>query len=998
MKCNNVATDSGGGLYNASQVWQNTISGNSALTAGGGLQAKNMTGTTRIANNLITENSVTDLALPNPPGAGLHVAGNTPDILVLHNTFVDNTWNGLVINVIDEVTWLPMRNNILWDSSGLSVSPNTDWDRLQAMSDLEFNVITGAPAKGSDARWNMGDDPLFTNAAGGDFTVQATSPSIDAGGALSPPVLMAYDNASREAVSPDIGAYETTYVATTQGYVYLNVVSDGTGGTPLSLTANLSPSLQALVDGGATLTWQWTFDGVNIAGATASTFTIDPVASTDSGAYRAVATIDAAVHTSAAYTLPTIPVVVYVPDVNDSSDELVINNGFEDPLFGGWTGDIENIWFYDPINNPEGVPRSGNYFLWLGDYATPTTASVTQSVMIPGTGNATLNFYLYTQHASVAYGATDQLEVSLDGIALPGGLIYANDVTYHAGYTLVTIDVSAYADGATHLLKFETIQTGSTLADDTTNFFVDDVSIRTGTDFSGNWGIDLTPSIINFGFVAPGGSATRTVEVINTGASDLVGSAIANDPFFATMNGDYSIPPGGSGTLEITFAPIDSETYHHYIDFTGGGGLKIHAMGNSIEGVVSPSTLNVIINEVSAWNTNGRTDPDEVRSDWIELSKYDAVPVLLDGWKIEYTPAGGTTTTWTFPNGITIGAENFAVVYASNKSVTTSDQGLHTNFTLDETKTGALKLLNPNGATTHQSPVDFPIPAAAGEAWALIDRNFLTSWPKSSSEGLMAAIWRSVSASMATPASYPLATKDDPKEWPLRFEFTSALFLVKSPSDDPILSEGLIQSWIDFGNHALEIDGDGDRQRDAETWANLSLRREDAFFEEDNFGNWHSFNSNQPTWVNSEAALFYVLTNMLANSNVLLLSSITNEFGTKSWGATDARSENRGIALDINIALEPVVSSSGDRRLDHTLLHELGHYSGLLGHPGEKGRPGTPYRLRVMNSGKQIRDLGQLLPGSWISEYDKTFFEGLWKWPSITDVDGYPGLVHRYKP
>ena len=41
--------------------------------------------------------------------------------------------------------------------------------------------------------------------------------------------------------------------------------------------------------------------------------------------YRAVATIDAAVHTSAAYTLPTLPVVIYAPDVNDNSAELVID-------------------------------------------------------------------------------------------------------------------------------------------------------------------------------------------------------------------------------------------------------------------------------------------------------------------------------------------------------------------------------------------------------------------------------------------------------------------------------------------------------------------------------------------------------------------------------------------------------------------------------------------------------------------------------------------------
>ena len=44
--------------------------------------------------------------------------------------------------------------------------------------------------------------------------------------------------------------------------------------------------------------------------------------------------IDAAVHTSAAYTLPTIPVVVYAPDIDDSSTELVIDHDFEDSSRG----------------------------------------------------------------------------------------------------------------------------------------------------------------------------------------------------------------------------------------------------------------------------------------------------------------------------------------------------------------------------------------------------------------------------------------------------------------------------------------------------------------------------------------------------------------------------------------------------------------------------------------------------------------------------------------
>ncbi|MCH7959664.1 MAG: lamin tail domain-containing protein [Candidatus Hydrogenedentes bacterium] len=385
---------------------------------------------------------------------------------------------------------------------------------------------------------------------------------------------------------------------------------------------------------------------------------------------------------------------VYVPHVDDRSAELVVDPDFEDSSLGGWIGDTENIWTGNFIKNPPAMPYRGDHFVWFGDYAKPTVASLSQTLTIPATGNAMFTFYLLTQHASVAHGATDKLEISLDGVVLSPTPIYANDTTYQGdgtygnSYRRVVIDVSVYADGNPHLLKLETTQTGSAKADDITNFFIDQLSLRTGADinsndfsgrgfthadFDGNWGIDLAPSILNFGFVEPGQTATRTVTVINTGSTPLVGTAHPPGPQyapsnFAVDNADYDIPPGGTGTVEISFTPTESETYHEYMHFEGGGTHSIWVFANSVRGVSMPNSRKVIINELSPRNTRGIRDEDGDRSDWIELKNFEEVPVLLDGWQIEYIPKGGNTTTWPFPNGVTIGAKGYLVVYASGKA------------------------------------------------------------------------------------------------------------------------------------------------------------------------------------------------------------------------------------------------------------------------------------------------------------------------------------------
>lgn len=94
-------------------------------------------------------------------------------------------------------------------------------------------------------------------------------------------------------------------------------------GEPATMNAQLSASLQNLVSGGASLAWQWQLDGVDITGATTSTYTIVSVGWEASGAYTATATIVGVDYISGPSTL-----VVEVPQLPDPDlDTLVENDG-----------------------------------------------------------------------------------------------------------------------------------------------------------------------------------------------------------------------------------------------------------------------------------------------------------------------------------------------------------------------------------------------------------------------------------------------------------------------------------------------------------------------------------------------------------------------------------------------------------------------------------------------------------------------------------------------
>ncbi|MCB9130643.1 MAG: hypothetical protein H6647_06810 [Anaerolineales bacterium] len=118
-------------------------------------------------------------------------------------------------------------------------------------------------------------------------------------------------------------------------------------------------------------------------------------------------------------------------------------------------------------------PLTGDWWSWFGGIAAYEDGNVSQSVVIPSGGPATLSFWV--MNGTCSGDPADYLRAYIDGTQL----WETTGVAAECGtlsYRQVTVDVSAYADDGAHLLEFNSEVFGT----DTTNFALDDVSLDAG--------------------------------------------------------------------------------------------------------------------------------------------------------------------------------------------------------------------------------------------------------------------------------------------------------------------------------------------------------------------------------------------------------------------------------------------------------------------------------------------------------------------------------------
>ena len=160
--------------------------------------------------------------------------------------------------------------------------------------------------------------------------------------------------------------------------------------------------------------------------------------------------------------------------------ELIVDGGFEaatgNPLNSpNWT-EADSI-FGSPLcdagtcgtGGGTAVPHGGANFAWFGGSSTAGhTGSLSQAVVIPS-GGASLTYWFRNGSVTAPFDAT--LLVKVDGTTVK---THTEVAVAEAAYVQQTVDLAAYANGASHTLSFEYTNGGA----GTTNMTVDDVSIN----------------------------------------------------------------------------------------------------------------------------------------------------------------------------------------------------------------------------------------------------------------------------------------------------------------------------------------------------------------------------------------------------------------------------------------------------------------------------------------------------------------------------------------
>lgn len=89
---------------------------------------------------------------------------------------------------------------------------------------------------------------------------------------------------------------------------------------------------------------------------------------------------------------------------------------------------------------------------------------------------------------------------------------------------------------------------------------------------------------------------------------------------------------------------------------------------------------NIVINEIMASNTKTITDPKGQFDDWIELYNKSTTAVDLSGWFITDNP--NNRDKWKMPQGTTIPANGYLIVWADEDSSQNTATSFHANFKL----------------------------------------------------------------------------------------------------------------------------------------------------------------------------------------------------------------------------------------------------------------------------------------------------------------------------
>lgn len=152
-------------------------------------------------------------------------------------------------------------------------------------------------------------------------------------------------------------------------------------------------------------------------------------------------------------------------------------------------------------------PRTGSFWVWFGGASAGDVGYISQTVIITP-GVASLNFYLWMEANS---NPGNFMKVSIDGATVFTAT--TADQGSYPDYTLVSVNVTAFATGGAHIVRFDSTTLGSG------NFHVDDVSLDISGPACQPNSLPWVSTVPVSGTVAAGSSNNVNVVFDSTGLS-----------------------------------------------------------------------------------------------------------------------------------------------------------------------------------------------------------------------------------------------------------------------------------------------------------------------------------------------------------------------------------------------------------------------------------------------------------------------------------------------
>ncbi|MFN0277027.1 MAG: choice-of-anchor Q domain-containing protein [Pyrinomonadaceae bacterium] len=516
----NVTAPEGGGIFQDTTVGGSTFVSNT-------ISANNVAGASVDVNDLVSSLDYNHFENPNPlfvPGAN-DVVGSDPNIGTLAN-------NGGPTLTIAPNPGSPVIDRILSGTNGCGDIVTVDQRSLSRPNPAGGSCDKGSVELGTGTPTNT-NTPTATNT----FTPTPSSTNT------ATPAATTATNTSTNTPTPSATNTFTPTAAPTSNTPTRTNTSTPTGTATNTFTPTAAPTSN-------TPTRTNTATPTNTASNTATN-----------------------TPTAAATTAPPSGSPTCTPAAN-----VIADGGFE-------TGGIpSSIW-----NNPQtstnfgtplcdatcgtggGVspPRTGAIWAWFGGATSLETARLGQDVVIPSGGVTQLRFWM--RIGTVSSPFTDVLNVRVDNTIVQ---TYAEPATAESAYTERVIDLSAFANGASHNITFEYI--GPTTG--TGSFTVDDVSLVAGGNC--NTPTNTPTSTATNTATATATSTPQQVQTFSnsTAICSTLGSTAAPYPSTITVAGG----PNQIGDMRVVFVNF----WHQFPDnfdalLVGPNGARYVVMGDA---------------------------------------------------------------------------------------------------------------------------------------------------------------------------------------------------------------------------------------------------------------------------------------------------------------------------------------------------------------------------------------------------------------------------------